>query len=130
MANHKGSEGTVHVAGANAMAELTGWEFNESMNPIEDTILSEEVKTFQVGDTEWEGSADAFWDETDSAAQMALTIGASVALIFYPEGADTGDYKYSGTGLVTGIKRSAANNGMVEVSFTFKGNGALTGATV
>lgn len=128
MANHKGSEGTVHI-GTDAVAEIKSYSVNESMNTIEDTTISDSSKTFQSGTTEWDGSVDVYWDETDTA-QIALTSGASIVLKFYPEGATTGDTYYSGTALVTGISRSAATDGMVEASYSFKGTGALTSATV
>ena len=128
MANHKGSEGTVHI-GTDAIAEIKSYSVNESMNTIEDTTISDSSKTFQSGTTEWEGSVDVYWDETDTA-QIALTAGASVTLKFYPEGATSGDTYYTGTALVTGISRSGATDGMVEASYSLKGTGALTSTTV
>jgi hypothetical protein len=128
MANHKGSEGVVRVS-ATAIAELRSWELSHSMEPIEDTILSDTDRTYVAGLNSWSGSATAFWDETDTNGQEALTIGASVTLGFYAEGTATGDVYYTGTGLVTGITRRAAIQGMVEVDFTFQGTAALTRST-
>jgi len=128
-ANHKGSEGTVHVA-TTAIAELRSWELTHTMEPIDDTVLADTNRTHQAGLNSWSGSASAFWDETDTTGQEALTIGASVTLKFYPEGATSADQYYTGTASVTGITRRANIQGMVEVDFTFQGNGALTEATV
>lgn len=128
MANHKGSEGTIHI-GTNAIAEIRSYSLNETMNTIEDTVIGDASKTFQVGTKEWDGSVDAFWDETDTNGQVAMTIGSSVTIKFYPEGATSGDTYYHGTALVTSISRSAATDGMVEASFGVKGTGALTTAT-
>jgi hypothetical protein len=128
-ANHKGSEGVVHV-GTTAIAELRSWELTHTMEPIDDTTLSDTNRTYQSGLNGWSGSASAFWDETDTTGQEALTIGASVTIKFYPEGASSGDQFYSGTALVTGITRRAAIQGMVEVDFTFQGTGALSESTV
>jgi hypothetical protein len=127
MASHKGSEGTVHI-GTDAIAEIKSYSVNETMNVIEDTNIGDTAKTFQSGSTEWDGSVDVFWDETDTA-QIALTSGASVTVKFYPEGATTGDKYYTGTALVTGISRSASIDGMVDASYSLKGTGALTLAT-
>ena len=127
MANHKGSEGTVHI-GTDAIAEIKSYSVNETMNVIEDTNIGDTAKTFQSGSTEWDGSVDVFWDELDTA-QIALTSGASVTVKFYPEGATTGDRYYTGTALVTGISRSASVDGMVDTSFSFKGTGDLNLAT-
>jgi hypothetical protein len=128
-ANHKGSEGTVHV-GTSAIAELRGWELTHSMEPIEDTVLSDTDRTYQSGLKSWTGSATAFWDETDTTGQEALTAGASVTLKFYPEGASATDVFYTGTALVTEITRRAAINGMVEVDFNFRGTATLTRTVV
>lgn len=129
MANHKGSEGLVHV-GTTAIAELRGWEFTHENEPIEDSVLADTDRTFQSGINNWSGSATAFWDETDTNGQEALDAGASVTLKFYPEGASTSDTYYIGTGLVTQIVRRAALQTMVEAEFRFRGVGALAQTTV
>ena len=127
MANHKGSEGTVHI-GTDAISEIKSYSINESMNVIDDSNIGDTAKTYQVGSTEWDGSVDVFWDELDTA-QIAMTAGASVTVYFYPEGATTGDKYYTGTALVTGISRSASVDGMVDASYSLKGTGALSLAT-
>jgi hypothetical protein len=129
MATHKGSEGTVKV-GANAIAELRSWQIEEQADTIEDTTLNDTARTFNAGLVSWSGSAEAFWDETDTNGQLALTIGASVTLNVYPEGDSSGDSFYTGTAIVTGITRQSNNESMVEVSFSFQGSGALTADTV
>ena len=128
MANHKGSEGVVKI-GSNAVAELKSYSIDHTTNTIEDTTLGDTSKTFTAGTSEFSGSADCFWDETDTA-QTSLTAGAQVTLYIYPEGADGGDTVYSGTAIVTGINRTASIDGMVDVSFSFQGTGALSTATV
>ena len=128
MSNHTGSEGTVKI-GTDTLAEIKSFSIEESAETIEDTTLGDTARTFKSGLTGWSGSVECFWDETDTA-QIALTIGASVTLDVYPEGATSGDTHYSGTALVTGITRQASLDGMVEASFSFQGNGALTLGTV
>ena len=128
MSNHTGSEGTVKI-GTDTLAEIKSFSIEESADTIEDTTLGDTARTFKSGLTGWSGSVECFWDETDTA-QIALTIGASVTLDVYPEGATSGDTHYSGTALVTGITRQASLDGMVEASFSFQGTGALTSATV
>jgi len=129
MANHKGSEGNVKV-GSDAIAELKSWSLEETGDTIEDSTMGDTARTFQSGLTSWSGSCEAFWDETDTSGQGALTNGAEVTLNMYPEGSTSGDTYYTGSAIVTGITRQAALDGMVEVSFTFQGNGALTETTV
>ena len=128
MANHKGSEGVVHV-GTNAVGELKSYSVNETADTVDDTTIGDSAKTFQAGTTQFSGSADTFWDETDTA-QIAMTAGASITLKFYPEGIASGATYYHGAAIVTSIDRSAAIGGMVESSFGFTGSGALTSAVV
>jgi hypothetical protein len=128
-ANHKGSEGTVKI-GSNVIAEIRGWSLSQSANTIDDTELGDTAETHQPGTTSWSGSVTCFWDETDTNGQEAMTIGTSVTLNLYPEGATSGDKYYTGTATITGIERSGAINGMVEAVYSFKGSGALTPSTV
>ncbi len=128
-ANHKGSEGVVHV-GTSAIAELRSWETSESANTINDTTLADTWETNQVGTKSWSGQATAFYDETDTNAQQTLAVGSKVTLKFYPEGTATNSTYKVGTAVVTAVKGSAAINGMVEREFSFTGDGALTETTV
>lgn len=130
MATHKGSEGTVKV-GANTIAELLSWSYEETAETVEDTALGDTAKTFLSGTTSWSGSAECHFDETDANGQEALTAGASVTLNLYPEGATTGDQYYTGTALVTSVSVSVGGNDeTVKRSFSFQGTGALTESTV
>ena len=128
MANHKGSEGTVKI-GSNAISELKSYNISEEAETIEDTTMGDSSRTYQVGLKTFSGSCEAFWDETDTSGQGALTNGATGTINIYPEGADTGDTYYTGAIIVTGVERSAELDGMVELTISFTGNGALTSAT-
>ena len=129
MANHKGSEGLVKI-GANTVAEVKSWNLNESASTIDTTEIGDSARTKTIGTTEWSGSVDCFWDETDTNGQIAMAVGGSVTLNLYPEGATSADIFYTGTALMTGVSRSAAVDGMVEASFSFEGDGALTEGAV
>ena len=129
MATHKGSEGTVHV-GSNAIAEIKSYSLEESADTIEDTTMGDTARTYLASLTTFSGSIDVFWDETDTSGQVALAVGSSVTLKFYPEGAVSGDTYYTGTALVTGKNISASFDGMVEASISVQGTGAITTATV
>ena len=129
MATHKGSEGLVKI-GSNTVAEVTGFSFDETADTIEDTELSDSARTYVTDYTSSSGSVDCMWDETDTTGQGAMTIGSSVTLNLYPEGADSGDTYYSVTALITGITRANAMGSMVTASFSFQGTGAVTSTTV
>ena len=128
MATHNGSEGLVHI-GTAAVGELKSWSITENATMIDTTVLSSAAQTFSTGTTSFSGSAECFLDETDGA-QTALTVGSSVTVKFYFEGSASGDSFYSGTCLVESIDRSAAMDDIVGVSFSFRGTGALSLATV
>jgi len=129
MATHKGSEGLVKVGSA-TVAEVKSYSLEESADTIETTKMGDAARTYLPSLTSFSGSIDCFWDETDTSGQVALAVGASVTLVFYPEGADTGDTYYSGTALVTGKTITGSFDGMVEASISVQGTGAITTTTV
>ena len=129
MATHKGSEGTVHV-GSNAVAEIRSYSLDETADTVEDTSMGDSARTYIASLTTFSGSIDVFWDETDTNGQVALSVGSSVTLKWYPEGTASGDTYYTGTALVTGKNISASFDGMVEASISVQGTGAITTATV
>lgn len=129
MANHHGSEGVVRV-GANTVAEVTGFSFTATAEYAEDTTLADLDKTYNVTAVKsWSGSVTAFWDETDTNGQVALAPGANVALVLAPEGVGTGATRYTGNALITEITRNSQRGAIVEITFNFIGNGALSVAT-
>mgnify|MGYP003643918666 FL=1 len=129
MANHKGSEGVVKV-GTATVAEVKDWSLSETAETIDDTIMGETARTRKSSLTSASGSLSAFWDESDATGQMAMTAGAEVTLNLYPEGAAVGDYFASLSAIITTFDVSAAMDGMVEASFSFESNGAVTWAAV
>ena len=129
MATHAGSEGTVK-SGANDIAEIRSFSLEESADTIEDTTMGDTSRTYLTGLKTFTGSVECFWDETDTNGQVSFSVGASVTLAVYPEGATSGDTYYSGTAIVTGRTITSSFDGMVEASFTLQGSGALTAATV
>ena len=128
MATHKGSEGTIKV-GSNAVAELLSYSITENVDLIETTNITDAARLYSTGKTSWGGEISTNWDEGDTA-QSALTIGASVTLNVYPEGATGGDTYYTGTAIVTGLDKSADGEGLVTNSISVTGSGALSSALV
>lgn len=129
MATHAGSEGTVKV-GANAVAEIRSYSIEQTADTLEDTTMGDTARTYLPSLTTFTGTLDVLWDETDTTGQGALTIGASVTLNLYPEGAVSGDTYLSGTAIVTGRTITASYDGLVEMSISVQGTGALTTTTV
>ena len=129
MATHTGSEGVVKVA-SNTVAEVRSYSIEQTGATVEDTAMGDAARTFVAGLTSWTGTIDCWWDETDTNGQVALSVGSSVTLNIYPEGASSGDVYYSGTALVTSHSKSGSFDGMVEASIGVQGTGALSTATV
>lgn len=129
MATHTGSEGTVKV-GSNAIAEIRSFSIEESADTLEDTTMGDTARTYKPSLTTFTGSVDVLWDETDTTGQGALTNGAEVTLNLYPEGDASGDTYLTGSAIVTGRTVNSSFDGLVEMSISVQGNGALTQTTV
>ena len=129
MANHKGSEGVAKV-GTATIAEVKDWSISESGETIDDTTLGDTARTKKAGLTSASGSMTAFWDETDTNGQGAMSANAEVTLNLYPEGATTGDTYATLSAIITEKGVSTSLDGMVETSISFEANGAVTWGTV
>jgi len=124
MAVQKGNAGIIKVGGSNAVGEMKSYSFEHNSDTIESSAMGSTFKTYETGLTDFTASIDAYWDE-DSAAQTAMTAGAEVSLIFFPEGEASGATRYTGTALVTSISTQASHDGLVEISFSVQGKSAL-----
>jgi hypothetical protein len=128
MATFKGKDGVVKV-GSNAIGEIRNFSVEETADTIEDTAMGDTARTYVDSLTQFTASIDALFDDTDTA-QTALTIGSTATFSFLPEGDSSGKYSLSGSGIVTSISRSQSYDGLVEISFSLQGSGALTIGTV
>ena len=129
MATHTGSSGLIKV-GTNTVAEVRSFTLDTTAELLEDTALTDTSKTFQVGKKGATASVECFWDETDTNGQIALAEGSSVAMDLFPEGADSSDYYFSGTWLVSAASVSVPTDGIIEATFSATLNGALSRSTV
>ena len=129
MANHTGTSGLVKV-GTNTVAEVRSFTLSTTTELLEDTTLTDTSKTYQAGKKGATVSVECFWDETDTNGQIAIAEGSQVALNLYPEGADSGDYYFSGTWLISGNSISTPTDGIIEATFDATLTGAITRGTV
>jgi len=129
MATFSGSDGVILV-GTDQVAEVRSYSIDETMDTLEDTSMGDTSRTYKTSLKSFSGSADVFFDDTDTSGQGALTVGTSATLNIQMEGNTYGDHKLSGTVLVTGRTITASFDGLVEASITFQGTGALTESTV
>ena len=129
MATHTGSEGTVQI-GSDTLGEIRSYTIESTAETIEDSAMGDSARTYKAGLTTFTGSFEVYFDETDTA-QNAVDAGASVTFSVYPEGSDTsGDVYYTGSGIVTGRTITASFDGMVEMSLSIQGSGALSESSV
>ena len=128
MATHHGKEGVVK-AGSNVIGEVGSFTLETSADVVEDTQLSDATKSFLAGRTSFSGTLEMHYDETDTA-QETLTVGSSISFTLLPEGNDSGDQSFAGSGIITGMSINNAMDAVVSRSVTFQGTGALTKSTV
>jgi len=128
MANHIGVDGLVTVGGV-TIAELKGFSIEESVNAIDNSTINDLASSVVAGRTSWTGSIECHWDETDATGQGAMTIGSTVALIFKPEGATTGDAIFTGSAIVNSVSKAIADEAVITQSFSVTGIGALVEGT-
>ena len=128
MATHTGSEGTVKI-GSDVLGSIRSYTIESTGETIENSTMGLSARTYVAGLTTFTGSFDVYFDETDTA-QSAVDAGASVTFSVYPEGDEAGDTYYTGSGIVTGRSITASFDGMVEMSLSIQGSGALTETTV
>lgn len=129
MATHVGTSGVVKV-GANTVAEVTGFTIDETNDTVEDTSLTDTAKTYIALRKDATGTIECHWDETDTTGQGALTVGSSVTLNLYPEGADSADTYYTGTALVTGVSQAVTLDGVISRTINVQFSGGVSTTTV
>ena len=128
MATHHGKEGVLTIGGTK-LGNATGFTIDTTHDVVEDTALGNSMKSFLVGRGSFTFSIDMNFDETDSG-QTALVQGAELTFAFLPEGNDSGDRKFSGTGIVTGMSVGVTLDGVTTRTVSGQGTGGLTIGTV
>ena len=128
MATHTAANGVIKV-GSNAVAEVTGYSIEYTSDTVEDTVIGDTARTYIPTLKSFTASLDAFWDETDTNGQGALTVGTSITFSIYPEGETAGDTYYTGTGIITGRTITSSTGEMITASFSVQGSGDLTETT-
>ena len=127
MATKLGREGLIKLS-STTIGELRNYALTHSSDTVEDSVLGDTYRTRLASMKTFSVSGDLYWDEAD-AGQLLITIGSSVTLNLYPEGASSGDVYYSGAAIVTQFNVSASFDGIIEGSIAFEGNGALSTLT-
>ena len=129
MATHVGTSGVVKVGSA-TVAEVTGFTLNETQDTVEDTSVTDSKKSYIALRGDATATIEAHWDETDTNGQEALDVGSSATIELYPEGADSGDAYYTGTGIVTGADVAVTMDGIISRTLNIQFSGGVTHTTV
>jgi predicted secreted protein len=124
MATKLGREGLIKLS-STTIGELRNYALTHTSDTVEDSVLGDTYRTRLASMKSFSVSGDLYWDEGD-AGQLLITIGSSVTLNLYPEGASTGDVYYSGAAIVTQFNVSASFDGIIEGQISFEGNGVLS----
>ncbi|MBM4117832.1 hypothetical protein FJ251_08825 [bacterium] len=129
MAKYHGKEGVIRI-GAQAVGEVTGWDYEESVELADATAAGATAKSYMAGIPDGSGTMTFRHSPapTADAGQALLDAGASVALELYPAGNVATRVKYTGTAIVKNVKRSADTSKVGEFSAQFQG--VLTEGTV
>jgi len=114
------AEGAVKV-GSNAVAEITGYNYGDGVNLIEDSNAFDTQESYKVGKKKGDGAIRCHYDPTDTNGQNALRSGESVDLSIYPIGEESGDIDLNGTVIIETFKTTGEDGGLVDAEFTFKG---------
>ena len=128
MATHHGKDAVVHVGGTN-IGQATGFTVDTTHDIVEDTALGSSMKAYVVGRGSFTASIDMSFDDDDTA-QTSLVQGSSLSFEFMPEGSGSGERKFSGTGIITGMSVGVTLDGVTTRTVSLQGNGGLTIGTV
>lgn len=119
-----GNAGSIRIA-ANVIAEMDTWSLDVSTGLEETQAFADTWKERTATIRDWSGTGAGRFDNTDTNGHVALNTavlgGTTVSARFYINGTNY----YSGSAFVQ-ASITAAENGLVTVSYTFTGNGALT----
>lgn len=124
----KGKEGVVKAADE-VIGELKSFSITETANEVDTSTMNSDWTGVDSTQKSWKGKAVVFWDAND-AGQTALVNGSKVELTMYPGGETTGLSEWTGTVLVTSVETPASHDNLIEQTFEFTGDGALTKGTL
>lgn len=129
MANHRGCKGVVKV-GNDTIAEVKDWSITETVEILDASVMGNCAKQKIKGMTDATGSITCMWDETDTAGQGAMTVGATVILNLYPAGEEVPGRFASFDAVISTVGVSASVDGFVETTFDLDISGGVTWAVI
>ena len=130
MATFLGKEGAVYLGNeADKVLEVRDFSLESSSETVNTTVMGDTFMTHSATQKSWSASVNCYYDSGNTSGQLAMDEGAEVRVNLYPEGQTTGKTYYYGNVIITSVSRSASFDGLVEISFSGQGTGALTEGT-
>lgn len=112
-----------------AMTEVRSFSIESTADVIECSVMGSLNRVYKAGMQTFTGTIDVFYDAADDE-QMRLVAGANIDFELFPQGETEGVgddfHKFTGGALVTGRTITNTVDGMVEMTLTIQGSGALT----
>jgi hypothetical protein len=130
MATIAGNDGQVTIAG-NVVTSTRNFSVDITADTIETSAMGVDVRTYVKGMSSWSGSADIYFNTSDTQADFLLagstsTVGGQpVAVKFYIDQDATNDVVLYGNGIITGYSVSSSMDGLVEATISVQGSGAV-----
>ena len=135
MAAIRGTSGVLEIGGT-AVAEITSFTLDTTMDTIETTAMGDQSRIYVKGLNSFSVSGDFNLEAGDANAQYTeigqfegVSNGSgdpTGTITLYPEGNSTDAIKISGSVVVTGFSVTGSFDGIVTGSFTAQGTGDLT----
>jgi hypothetical protein len=129
MAIKHGKDGVVKV-GAVTVAKTEKWSIGEEINVADASVQQADYEEHVVGQQKASGTVDCKLDDADTTGQGALTLGASVTLNLYPDGAGSGARYWSGTVTINSINTPSEKTAANMRTFSWTANGQFGWQTV
>ena len=125
MAVYTGKELIVILFG-DSLTHVRSATINHTMDTVENTAAGAAVKTYSTSVRDWSGTIEVLADDATELFDAEILPGSTGEADIRPEGTGSGNVKWSGNCIVNSIDQGAVYDGMVTVSISLQGSGALS----
>ncbi len=132
MASTSGKNAYVSFSGTDISGESNNWRLTVDQDLLDSTVFTDAAKTAVEGDYGWTVEVRSFFNR--GTAQLEGLLNSAIAagnkaMTLGPEGTTATYTKYSGTVKLRTYTLEAPVAGIVTLTATFQGDGALTRGT-
>jgi hypothetical protein len=123
----------VFKVGTDIVGQVSSFTINKTLETVDVSTIGVVSKQFVSTLEGWSGSANMFFDPTDTASIAILDAcvggGPQITCNFYINGTVAADKYYYGFAYVTAFDQDTTAAGVAEASISFTGTGPLTQGT-